>query len=120
MPPIGQAALLTRQQKSVTYNEILQFCSLMLFVGLQNMNEGYKKMPISDPNDLANFIESTSGCICSILGVGNGMGIVIQSHTPPQGVNNVLYNNDPDDIPITDMDAAGSLPYDTDIPEVNK
>ena len=31
----------------------------------------------------------------------------------------MLYNSDPDDIPITDMDAAVSLPYDTDIPEDN-
>ena len=30
----------------------------------------------------------------------------------------MLYNNNPDDIPITDLDAAASLPYDTDIPEV--
>lgn len=37
-----------------------------------------------------------------------------------QSLNNVLYNNDPDDIPLTDMEAAASLPYDTDIPEVTK
>lgn len=38
---------------------------------LQNMNKGFKKMPVSDPNDLINFIESTSGSICSIISVRN-------------------------------------------------
>ncbi len=29
----------------------------------------------------------------------------------------MLYSNDPKDLPLTDLDAASSLPYDTDIPE---
>ena len=38
---------------------------------------------------------------------------------PPylQSLNQVLYSNDPKDLPLTDLDAAASLPYDTDIPE---
>ena len=32
-------------------------------------------------------------------------------------MNGVLYSNDPSDLPLTDLDAASSLPYDTDIPE---
>ena len=36
-----------------------------------------------------------------------------------QSLNNVLYSNDPKEIPLTDIDAAASLPYDTDIPEGN-
>ena len=34
-----------------------------------------------------------------------------------QSLNGVLYSNDPSDLPLTDLDAASSLPYDTDIPE---
>ena len=34
-----------------------------------------------------------------------------------QSLNQVLYSNDPKDLPLTDLDAASSLPYDTDIPE---
>ena len=32
-------------------------------------------------------------------------------------MNNILYSNDPDEIPLTDIEAAADLPYDTDIPE---
>ncbi len=32
-------------------------------------------------------------------------------------MNNVLYANDPDNLPITDFDNAASMPYDTDISE---
>ena len=31
----------------------------------------------------------------------------------------MLYSNDPNEIPITDIEDAASLPYDTDIPEDN-
>ena len=34
-----------------------------------------------------------------------------------QSLNTVLYSNDPADLPLTDLDAAASLPYDTDIPD---
>ena len=34
-----------------------------------------------------------------------------------QSLNNILYSNDPDEIPLTDIEAAADLPYDTDIPE---
>ena len=34
-----------------------------------------------------------------------------------QSLNNVLYSNDPNEIPLTDIEAAADLPYDTDIPE---
>ena len=68
---------------------------------INKMNEGFKKMPVSDPSQLKEFIESTTGSILSIL----------------SGLNNILYNNNADDISITDIEAAASLPYDTDIPE---
>ena len=29
----------------------------------------------------------------------------------------MLYSSDPADLPLTDLDAAASLPYDTDIPD---
>ena len=34
-------------------------------------------------------------------------------------MNNILYSNDPNEIPLTDLEAAADLPYDTDIPEDN-
>ena len=33
------------------------------------------------------------------------------------GLNSILYSNDPDEIPLTDFEAAADMPYDTDIPE---
>ena len=36
-----------------------------------------------------------------------------------QSLNNILYSNDPNEIPLTDLEAAADLPYDTDIPEDN-
>ena len=86
------------------------------------MNDGFKKMPISEPSILTDFIESTSGSILSIISVSKSATLKLDLHSipyniTPQSLNNVLYNSDPDDIPITDMDAAASLPYDTDIPE---
>ena len=81
------------------------------------MADGFKKMTVSDPSSLTDFIEATSGSILSIISVRHFAKNTFWSLL--QSLNNVLYNNDPDDIPITDLDAAASLPYDTDIPEVN-
>ena len=80
------------------------------------MADGFKKMEVSDPSSLTDFIEATSGSILSIISVRYFVSNIFWA--PLQSLNNVLYNNDPDDIPITDLDAAASLPYDTDIPEV--
>ena len=33
------------------------------------MNEGFKKVPVSDPSKLKNFIEGTSGSVLAILSV---------------------------------------------------
>ena len=70
---------------------------------VDKMNDGFKKMTISDPSKLKTFIEGTSGSVLAIL----------------SSLNNVLYSNDPADIPLTDIEAAADLPYDTDIPEDN-
>ena len=44
----------------------------------------------------------------------------VQSINPLfQSLNTVLYSNNPADLPLTDLDAAASLPYDTDIPDGN-
>ena len=80
------------------------------------MADGFKKMEVSDPSSLTDFIEATSGSILSIISVSHH-DLKVQ-YPFYQSLNNVLYNNNPDDIPITDLDAAASLPYDTDIPEV--
>ena len=37
-----------------------------------------------------------------------------------KSLNIVLYSNDPDDLPLTDLDGAASLPYDTNIPDGGK
>ena len=34
-----------------------------------------------------------------------------------ESLNNILYSDDPDEIPLTDFEAAADMPYDTDIPE---
>jgi len=68
---------------------------------VDKMNDGFKKMTISDPNKLVAFIEGNTGSIVAIL----------------SSLNNVLYSNDPDEIPLTDLQAAADLPYDTDIPD---
>lgn len=34
-----------------------------------------------------------------------------------EGLNSILYANDPSQIPLTDFEAAADMPYDTDIPE---
>ena len=36
---------------------------------VQKMNEGFKKVPVSDPSKLTNFIEGTSGSVLAILSV---------------------------------------------------
>ena len=82
------------------------------------MADGFKKMEVSDPSSLTDFIEATSGSILSIISVSYHDFENKVQYPFYQSLNNVLYNNNPDDIPITDLDAAASLPYDTDIPEV--
>ena len=68
---------------------------------IEKMNDGFKKVEVADPSKLTTFIEGTSGSVLAIL----------------SSLNNILYSNDPDDIPLTDIEDAASLPYDTDIPE---
>jgi len=36
-----------------------------------------------------------------------------------KSLNNILYSNDPNQIPLTDFNAAADLPYDTYIPAGN-
>ena len=36
---------------------------------------------------------------------------------PRQSILGVLYANDPNEIPLADIEAAYDMPYDTDIPE---
>ena len=68
---------------------------------LENMAEGFKKIDVPDPNKLKTFIEGATGSVMAIM----------------EGLNNIIYSNDPDNIPLTDFEAAIDLPYDTDIPE---
>merc|ERR1719312_393903 len=70
---------------------------------VEKMNDGFQTIKVADPSALKTFIESTSGSILAIL----------------NSLNSVLYSNDPDEIPLTDIEAAASLPYDTDIPDNN-
>ena len=92
------------------------------------MNDGFKKVEVADPSKLTNFIEGTSGSVLAILSVDiNSIAVQIsflyhQNHNHVysiQSLNNILYSNDPDEIPLTDIEAAADLPYDTDIPEDN-
>ena len=92
------------------------------------MNDGFKKVEVADPSKLTNFIEGTSGSVLAILSVDiNSIAEQIsflyhQNHNDVysiQSLNNILYSNDPDEIPLTDIEAAADLPYDTDIPEDN-
>ena len=80
------------------------------------MNEGFQKMTISDPNKLGTFLEGTTGSILAILNV-IFLTTKYKYNLLLKSLNGVLYTNDPSQIPITDFEAAASLPYDTDIPE---
>ena len=68
---------------------------------LENMADGFKKIDVPDPNKLKSFIESATGSVMAIM----------------EGLNNIIYKDDPNEIPLTDFEAAVDLPYDTDIPE---
>ena len=85
------------------------------------MNDGFKKVEVADPSKLTNFIEGTSGSVLAILSVDiNSIAAYHLNHVfSIQSLNNILYSNDPDEIPLTDIEAAADLPYDTDIPEDN-
>ena len=83
------------------------------------MNDGFKKVEVSDPSKLKNFIEGTSGSVLAILSVRTTFFSMIHDKSCFQSLNNILYSNDPNEIPLTDLEAAADLPYDTDIPEDN-
>ena len=90
------------------------------------MNDGFKEVEVADPSKLTNFIEGTSGSVLAILSVDiNIINVAVKwrfylNHIfSIQSLNNILYSNDPDEIPLTDIEAAADLPYDTDIPEDN-
>ena len=36
-----------------------------------------------------------------------------------EGLNSILYSDDPNEIPLTDFEKAADMPYDTDIGEGN-
>ena len=52
---------------------------------------------------LKEFIEGVTGSVMAIM----------------EGLNGILYENDPNAIPLTDFEKAADMPYDTDIPEGN-
>ena len=68
---------------------------------IEKMSEGFKKINVPDPNKITAFIEGITGSAMAIM----------------DGLNNILYSDDPTQIPLTDFEAAADLPYDTDIPE---
>ena len=68
---------------------------------IEKMSEGFKTISVPDPNKLKSFIESTTGAAMAVM----------------DGLNSILYSNDPKEIPLTDFERAASMPYDTDIPE---
>ena len=68
---------------------------------IEKMSDGFKKINVPDPNKITAFIEGITGSAMAIM----------------DGLNNILYSDDPKEIPLTDFEAAADLPYDTDIPE---
>lgn len=71
---------------------------------VDKMNQGFQKMTISDPSKLKAFIEGTTGRTVISLGLdmpSTGSVVAILS-----SLNSILYTNDPDEIPLTDIDAA--------------
>ena len=68
---------------------------------IEKMADGFKKVEVPDPNKLKEFIEGVTGSVMAIM----------------EGLNSILYENDPNAIPLTDFEKAADMPYDTDIPE---
>ena len=68
---------------------------------IEKMADGFKKVEVPDPNKLKEFIEGVTGSVMAIM----------------EGLNGILYENDPSAIPLTDFEKAADMPYDTDIPE---
>ena len=40
------------------------------------MNDGFKKVEVSDPSKLKNFIEGTSGSVLAILSVRKALNVI--------------------------------------------
>ena len=68
---------------------------------IEKMADGFEKVEVPDPNKLKEFIEGVTGSVMAIM----------------EGLNGILYENDPSAIPLTDFEKAADMPYDTDIPE---
>ena len=69
-------------------------------VMMEKMANSFKNVDVPDPNKITGFIESVSASMVGVF----------------EGLNKILFANDPSELPITDFENAGSLPYDTDIP----
>ena len=68
---------------------------------IEKMADGFKQVQVPDPNKLKSFIEGITGSAMAIM----------------EGLNSILYSDDPSEIPLTDFEKAADMPYDTDIPE---
>ncbi|XP_040583519.2 location of vulva defective 1 [Lepeophtheirus salmonis] len=68
---------------------------------LESISGALKKTNVKNPSDLKAIIDNTAGTAVTLL----------------NSLKEILYNNDPDDIPISDKINAEYMPYDTDIPE---
>ena len=68
---------------------------------IEKMADGFKQVEVPDPNKLKSFIEGITGSAMAIM----------------EGLNSILYSDDPSEIPLTDFEKAADMPYDTDIPE---
>ena len=57
---------------------------------IEKMADGFKQVEVPDPNKLKSFIEGITGSAMAIM----------------EGLNSILYSDDPSEIPLTDFEKA--------------
>ena len=89
------------------------------------MATSFARIDVPDPNKILDFVETSTSsvaavfevCILWLLGYWFSKWQTLVWSIHFQSLNSILMASDASELPVTDFEAAASLPYDTDIPD---
>ena len=90
------------------------------------MATSFARIDVPDPNKILDFVETSTSSVAAVFEVCKFVVILrywfskwqtLISSIHFQSLNSILMASDASELPVTDFEAAASLPYDTDIPD---
>ena len=89
------------------------------------MATSFARIDVPDPNKILDFVETATSSVAAVFEVcelwllrywfSKWHAVILRIYF--QSLNSILMASDASELPVTDFEAAASLPYDTDIPD---